>query len=690
MRQTTLSCLISMIVGLLLLPAISSCVDNERNLTTDETNKIPKGEFFDFNMNQAVAVNVDYGFRSKANLTGNYPILFDIYDQNPIEVDENGSWRKKDIEPIYRGATNQNGVFTGEMPIASSISKVWLYSDYLGTVSPVELTIGEDHRLSFDQNTYLNDLISQTSKTRGVTTNQHTYLTDWNILPGADWDNVGRPNNLENGLNIPPADILYNIKHVFRKVTIKDENGKNKVISISDNYPEFFDGSIKMTSDIPIIKDTEVSLVFVNSSAAFYNTVGYYTYPTGTEPTAADVSKIKKTIVFPNVSPVYKTLGYGALVCGEEVKLKYWNEDKQAYENKFPKGVTIGWCLQAMGFKSKPDLGGANDKVGDIMKGMGARYSTRVFNTDKKQRTVSLRDAKSNKIVAIGFEDNVDMDYADATFYIHTAESDAIDPVLPVLPEDPDALPETYTITYSGILAFEDLWPKEGDYDMNDLIIQYNTTMTKMALDNRIYEIEDKFTVKHCGGYLKNGFGYQLHNISNSSIKKVEIITPTGIVASTYMQGKEVEPEQTHPTILLFDDMNLFKNNTDETKKQYIVKIQLDGISEKEVVPPYNPFIFISSNESRGKEVHLINYPPTDKVDKSLLGTGKDLSRPDEGLYYVSVDRMPFAINMPVNENLINKLKNKDNEGTRIDKLYPKFASWAQSNGTKDKDWYLK
>ena len=164
--------------------------------------------------------------------------------------------------------------------------------------------------------------------------NQHTYLKEWHVLPDADWDNNGRPTNLEPKINIPPADVLYNIKYVFRKVTVKDENGKSKVLNISQNYPEFFDGSIKMTSDIPIVNPTEVSLVFINSSAAWYNTVGYYTYPTNNPPQSA--SDIKQIIAFPNTSPVYKTLGVGALVCGEEIKLKYWNEETQEYEDKFP------------------------------------------------------------------------------------------------------------------------------------------------------------------------------------------------------------------------------------------------------------------------------------------------------------------------------------------------------------------
>ena len=80
--------------------------------------------------------------------------------------------------------------------------------------------------------------------------------------------------------------------------------------------------------------------------------------------------------------------------------------------------------------------------MGDIIKGMGARYSTRNLNTNNTQRTVSLRDSKSGQIVAVGFEDNIDFDYADAIFYIHTSEKNAIDPTLPPLHEDPEAIPE--------------------------------------------------------------------------------------------------------------------------------------------------------------------------------------------------------------------------------------------------------
>lgn len=655
-------------VGLLLIPFISSCVNNQRDLF-QEPEKLPKDQYFDFNINQNVTLNIDFCFKD-------YFVLFEIYSQNPIEADkdgnwiknEDGSWKRKEMKPLYRASTDMQGKFSGEVMLPSDISEVWLLSDYLGTVSPVKLAIN-NQSISFNQNAYIQKLLQQAdARTRGVTANKHKYLEGWTLLDGADWDNNGRPNNLSPEVNVPPADVLYNIKYVFRK-----GNSKN----ISDNYPDFFNG--KMTSDVPIIKKTKISLAFVSSSASFHNTVGYYTYPTDETPTA---SNIKKVLAFPNASPIFKSEttkdGIGALVCGEEIQLKYWDGVK--YVDEFPEGVTIGWCLQAMGFKTSDDK---SDSRGDIVKGLGIRYSTTDFNEIKdgvkRQRTVSLRDKESKQIVAIGFEDNVDNDYADAIFYIRTSEKDAVDnEVVPELPEDP--IPPANvenTTSYSGTLTFEDLWPKEGDYDMNDVMIRYTSTVYRMLLTNKVFKIVDKFSHIHRGGYLVNGFGYQFHHLSNSDIGDIVIDYPSYISESQHMTTRG-ELGQSHPTIILLDHIKALNNKEDIITVTTLLK----DVDEKKVFPPYNPFIFVEADKTRGQEVHLVKYPPTDKADLSLLGTGKDASRPEEGLYYVSVDQMPFALNMPVNDFPLPE------EGIRIDVSYPKFATWVQSNGTKEKDWY--
>ena len=59
-------------MGLFCAPLICSCVDDQRDLF-QEPEKLPKESFFDFNMNQNLAIDIDYGFKE------DYVVLFEIY-----------------------------------------------------------------------------------------------------------------------------------------------------------------------------------------------------------------------------------------------------------------------------------------------------------------------------------------------------------------------------------------------------------------------------------------------------------------------------------------------------------------------------------------------------------------------------------------------------------------------------------
>ena len=108
---------------------------------------------------------------------------------------------------------------------------------------------------------------------------------------------------------------------------------------------------------------------------------------------------------------------------------------------------------------------------------------------------------------------------------------------------------------------------------MNDVMIRYTSKVYKSILTNRIYKVVDEFTPLHRGGYLVNGFGYQLHNTTNSDISKVTIESPSYAPKSQYMPG-ETEAGQSHPTILLFDNMAIFDNKEEKARK-YTVTIQV-------------------------------------------------------------------------------------------------------------------
>ena len=625
------------------------------------SNRTPSGpdDYFDFKIDQQVALSVDYGFPNK-----DYAVLFEVYDQNPMTENAEGESVKRDIEPIYRATTNGSGKFSADIQALSSLSKVWLYSEYPGTLSPVELEIAEN-KISYDQNAYIEQFrkaaTAQAPKngSRAVTGNKHTYPDGWLTL--GDWDQYGTPDYLEAKRTMPSAGTLYDINEVFVK--------RNDMRKLKVRYPEFFaDG---LSSDLRIVKPTKVYLVFINSTAAWNNVVGYYTYPTGQEPQT--VNELQRILVYPNASPLVKSVGgtllRGALASGDRVQLKYW--DGKQFQDEFPAGVSIGWWLEGMGFDTKKT--GTGDVA--IYNSQFSRFSTDRLNKDGERRTVALLEPQSKKIVAIGFEDNTDLRYNDATFYLEVEEDGAIDGNIPELPDDGNGPSdeENYVKT-DGFLMFEDLWPYAGDYDMNDVMIKYSSKVYKNILNNSVYKIETKYTSYHKGGQLQSGFGFQLTGLSPNVVHKMTIEGATG---SRYMEGQMLEPGQQYPTVLLSDGM----------PGSVTVTMELNDATESLVTPPFNPFIFVDSDKTRGKEVHLVKHAPTDKADPSLFGTGHDGSKPSQNLYYVLAKndtQYPFVLNMPFLENIPIP-----DEGVKIDDSYPKFRSWVESDGKTNKDWYL-
>ena len=122
--------------------SLSSCADKDvyqgGEGGNDKNTPLSPTEAFDFNMKQEVKVNVDYGF------TNDYYIVFELYSQNPMK-EEDGSWVKDEtLSYIYSASTDKKGKYSGSTQIASDIKEVWLYTDYLGAISPVKITISDN------------------------------------------------------------------------------------------------------------------------------------------------------------------------------------------------------------------------------------------------------------------------------------------------------------------------------------------------------------------------------------------------------------------------------------------------------------------------------------------------------------------------------------------------------------------
>lgn len=659
----------SLFIGVLCALSLAGCMEKDLYEAPEEKTA---DQYFDFTTSSSCTVDLNYGL--------NYQVVFELYAENPLSEDADGSIIKTKEEPVYRGATDKKGVFNDFISIPSYLTELYLYSDYLGTVSPIQLQI-VNGKVSFDQKTFIQSKKNAKSTSRGVTENGYKYPEGFKVL--GDWSKIGCPTYLSSTPTEIDAQLLYNIRKVFI------EPGGSA--AMEEHFPGYIDDNVNI--EINIKKSTEIGLVMLNSTGTKQNTVGYFTYPTNQKPT--NVEQITPIIAYPRISTAVcnSSSTAGGMYTGDRVDLKYWDGTK--FVNEFPAGVSIAWFLIESSF---------NQNTSEVLNNKRTFYSIRDLNNSKEHRTIALKN-KSGEVVAFGMEDATNFkptdntkrgNFGDAVFYLDFSDGSSID--TGGVEELPDAPLDNIYTSHKGVLSFEDFWPSKGDYDMNDMIVEYKRDIYKSILTNKVEKIVDTFKPKHDGANWQNGFGYQLTGIPNSDISKITI-NSDGIV-SQFMEGKDREPGQEYPTVILFDNQKTALNKT------FIVTIEVT--QEKYTEPAFtpffnndyweqtyskfnmNPFIIISASTGRDKEAHIVKFPPTSKMNFSYFGTGSDVSRPDEGLYYVNNENMPTGLQ--ISGTSVGTKRSADFlvpiEKTSILEAYPKFGDWASSFGASNAYWW--
>jgi len=256
------------------------------------------------------------------------------------------------------------------------------------------------------------------------------------------------------------------------------------------------------------------------------------------------------------------------------------------------------------------------------------------------------------------------------------------------IPNEDDAYPLDATIAFDnyypsagyGTLAFEDMWPTKGDYDFNDLVLDYRFRISTDA-SNYVSLLTCDFTIKAIGAAYSNGFGFQLNS-------------PSINISGVQVNGGVMEQGQNLPTFIVFNNANSLMSPSGSfgvnVRKEdpYVqpVSITMSISFPRHLytlndlnISGFNPFIFVNN---RGREIHLPDYPPTARATVSLFGTGADNSIVESGRYYKTAENLPWAINVnPGFEHVVERVEITD--------AYLKFSTWAQSAGVQYPDWYL-
>jgi LruC domain-containing protein len=641
---------------------------------------------FDFSTTRHHDVNISTLNNLSQPIDGVY---VELYSQLPLDGD--GQLLPDAAgKLLFSGTTNRAGDLDIKINPPASVDMIYALTYFVGlpplTSAPlngpsIDLVIGgadaEEQKIS-------------TGSLKNATATIPVLVNGYYTL--GEWDNWGVPLYLEPENDPISNDFLDDVNSSLPERA-----------PLPETHPQYLASSDD--AGLLLVEDAEVWVTFVHEGAGWHNSLGYYTYPTENPPASVDDLR-DPTIIFPDVS-----IHSRGLVAGNKVQLFYLDPENDTYSATFPAGTTVGWFLVAQGW---------SDTQNNVSSGVYTHYSDLSLNqeaeADLKKHNVLLRD-ETRSLLLLGFEDirrdysSCDHDFNDAVFYATASPATAVMPELyqPLdeggdrdqdgisdqfdhYPDDPTKAFNNYYPAQNlfGSLVFEDLWPYLGDYDFNDLVLDYNFNQLTNG-QNRVIGIESKLVVRAIGASYHNAFGISF-NTAPSNVSSIS----GQIINKGYIQVAEngTEEGQSRAVVILFDDafnalpypgsgvaVNTHPDHPYVVPDTLHVEISFaTPVPFSELgTPPYNPFIII--DRDRGMEVHLPNLPPTDLADMSLLGTGHDNSDAAGSKYYVSEGNLPWAINLPVSFDYMN-------EKAGIPAGHLMFNPWALSRGSQYKDWY--
>ena len=629
--------------------AFSSCLQKDvydPANSGDKEEEVTLDNYFDFATTKNIQLNIDYGKECPR-------AYFEVYAENPLSyVAEGGQIIKKaGVSHIATGFTDIQGRYIKPASFPTAVSEVYIYSPDFGVPTLYKTkVVGSDVSAKITFENAL-DVTPVDSSTRSAQTRSSLkFIT--NVIPNVlgTWNvNTGRPNYLD-------ASKKINVDATLKSyITTYFPEGKNNVGTnlVSDD------------ADILIKEDANVVVNYFGGDTGAQSVFAYYCYSEN-----ASIDEIRQAakhacVIFPNAHK--SSLGNYS---GVAVNLKYINETGSFPEEepeRIPAGTKIGFLIWNDGWRGVK----ANGNM---------FYSTKSLNSDKISHTAifAAKNKAGDRVNVITMEDwkNGENDYNDVAFVISSNPIAAIE-----VPDVPNPGDRQGTEMYSGVLGFEDNWPEQGDYDLNDVVMKYQSSVD-YNIDNKVLNIIDKFTLAWTGANYKNSFAYEVP----FDLSKASKVTVNGSETSSYSGNvitlfKDAKAELGVSNVNAEDMIN---QNIQE--KTYTVSIQFNNptLDKPVVVAPYNPFIKVFNSAT---EVHLTDHKPTTGAN-NRFPSGADISRGDvDGTYFICKDGFPFAIHVDarLDASILNLDLKKENQ--RIDKTYPKFAEWAKTRDPQIKWW---
>lgn len=250
-------------------------------------------------------------------------------------------------------------------------------------------------------------------------------------------------------------------------------------------------------------------------------------------------------------------------------------------------------------------------------------------------------------------------------------------------------------------VAFEDLWPGQGDYDLNDFIVRMRTGQEIGS--GQTYAIIIEGDVSAVGAGFRNGFAVRIDELDRSKV--VEGTIEFEINGET-VSASPLEEGTTKAVFVVVDNIwdfvepaegcTYYRTELDcgdaLIQFEFSLRAELTDVAEGTIASSvFNPFIFatpgfgrgslFSSPPGRSLEIHMKNESPSSLADPGFFGLGDDASNPTQGLTYLTETGLPWAIETG------SGWKHPAEEVDLLD-AYPDFADFVLSQGQEKLDWF--
>lgn len=650
----------------------------------EEPEKVPND--FDYSTSKSVKVNFKYdvptGFRA----------YFEMYTACPVSLDEDLSYVKSQtLLPIAGGYTDENGSFSLTLDIASFVEDIYLYSTQAGVSTLLHSKIVGNTVGTFEK--YTPERITAKAVARaGIEGDKKTKGSGFKNWPAWKYGTSIKP---IEGRVAPVAKI---------SITEKIQSEINNSIKTTVGTATTLDQA-RFRDNITFRGDAEIKLYYFNHGASERrNSLTYYTRSQNESVNDDPVYYLKDKAIM-----AFDQLSIDDIDKGVQLKYK---ADGEEWTNSFPKGTALSFALLADGGTSNyrnVAFSYWNYNRYEILNNDGS-YSNR--HNKPHMGVFKLSNSTEDKAyVVLCFEDypwsenpNVKVPertqtFDDDVFIMEVSPASALPDDIPDPTPEPEDDKNEYKnfFTDCGVWAFEDNWPKNGDYDMNDIVVSFiRTRFCNEAF--QVVSLTDKIQFLNNGATYSNAFGYVLGGgVQKDDIKSITVESSS---KKSYSQNP-LDEDLNDATIMLFDNgKNVNKNEI------FTIHVELSRYAEygsfAKMMNPVNPFIVVNgTTESPRTEVHLPKYPPTKKNNNALFGTEDDCSNVASNNYYISnkENNYPFAIELIGigSSSIIDPEGNEvtipdfttSPEGVAIDESYPSFVEWVKSGGKTNSDWYL-